>query len=187
MDKSTQHIEQETRAWLQDVVIGLNLCPFARKPERDGLVRYFVSQATDEQTLLDDLQAELVRLESQTCEQLETTLVIVPNSLSDFLQYNQFLDWADELIYRGGWEGVFQVASFHPEYCFADAHSDDPENLTNRSPYPILHLIREQSMADVLDRFGDADKIPERNMATMKALSPAERVRLFPYLFTSKA
>ncbi len=173
----------EVRAWLDDVVIGLNLCPFASRPARLGQVHYSVSEAEDEEQLLQELQAELQALEATSAGERETTLLIVPTLLEDFYDYNQFLEWVDQLILRGGWEGQFQVASFHPHYQFAGTEPDDAENLTNRAPYPILHLLREQSLEAMLARYPDSDQIPERNIATMNELSEAQIQRLFGYLF----
>lgn len=183
MQKSIALIENDVKQWLRDVVIGLNLCPFARKPERDGLVSIVVSENADDIKLLEEIERELLRLDQNAPSQLETTLVAVPNALQDFGDYNQFIAWVEALIKRGGWEGVYQVATFHPDYCFAGAMPDDPENLTNRAPYPIFHLIREASMEAVLARYPDPESIPENNIARVTALSNEDKRRLFPYLF----
>lgn len=168
--------------WLQRVVIGLNLCPFASRPTRAGLVRMTVSEARDEETLLEDLQRELERLESCAATELETTVLIIPHLLGDFYDYNLFLNWVDQLIARRGWEGEFQVATFHPQYQFEGTAPDDPENLTNRSPYPVLHLLREDSLEQMLDRYPDSDAIPEANIRRMNELSDVEKQQLFPFL-----
>jgi len=175
-------VEQQVMQWLQDVVIGLNLCPFANKPMRAGQVRLWVSEALAEEALLADIETELQRLDSEPVTRLETTLVIAPKVLSDFWDYNQFIDWVESLISRNGWQGVYQLATFHPHYCFAGAEPEDAENLTNRAPYPIFHLIREASMAEVLNRYPDPESIPENNIDRVSALTEAERRRLFPYL-----
>jgi len=178
----SQVVEQRVMQWLQDVVIGLNLCPFANKPTRAGQVRLRVSEALNEEALLMDVEAELQRLDAEPVATLETTLVIAPQMLTDFWDFNQFIGWVEALINRNGWQGVYQLATFHPNYCFAGAEPEDAENLTNRAPYPILHLIREDSMAEVLARHPDPESIPEDNIRRVNALSEDERRNLFPYL-----
>ena len=178
-----QKIEQDVQQWLEDVVIGLNLCPFAAKPNRNKQIKVFVSEATTEEALLEDVLQELLNLDSKTAEELETTLVAIPNILQDFMDYNFFLDWIDALIKQQEWEGTFQIATFHPNYCFGGAEPEDDENLTNRSPYPVLHLIREESMAKILKHYPNPEAIPDINIARVEALTPEERRKLFPYLF----
>jgi hypothetical protein len=178
-----QKIEQDVQQWLEDVVIGLNLCPFAAKPNRNKQIKVFVSEATTEEALLEDVLQELMNLDSKTAEELETTLVAIPNILQDFMDYNFFLDWIDALIKQQEWEGTFQIATFHPNYCFGGAEPEDDENLTNRSPYPVLHLIREESMAKILKHYPNPEAIPDINIARVEALTPEERRKLFPYLF----
>lgn len=180
---SIQKIEQEVQQWLEDVVIGLNLCPFAAKPNRNKQIKIFVSEATTEEVLLEDVLQELMNLDSKTAEELETTLVAIPNMLQDFMDYNFFLDWVDALIKQQEWEGIYQIATFHPDYCFGGAEPEDDENLTNRSPYPVLHLIREESMEKVLKHYPNPEAIPDTNIARVEALTPEERRKLFPYLF----
>jgi hypothetical protein len=169
--------------WLNEVVIGLNLCPFSGKPTRENRVRFVVSEATDDEALLQDLQREMELLDEKPASEIETTLVIVPDHLQDFFDYNQFLNWADQLLKRNRWVGVYQIATFHPDYCFADAEPDDAENLTNRAPYPILHIIREASLERALEYFPNADEIPEVNKARVEGLTAEEKQKLFPYLF----
>ncbi len=175
----TEHVNQ----WLNDVVIGLNLCPFAAKPQRNQQIKIFVSQASREEALLQDILDQLLELDTKEAQELETTLVVVPNMLDDFMDYNFFIDWVEALIRQQDWEGIFQVATFHPHYCFAGTCPEDDENLTNRSPYPIFHLIREQSMEKVLKHYPNPEAIPEINIQRVSQLSPAERKALFPYLF----
>lgn len=175
----TEHVNQ----WLNDVVIGLNLCPFATKPQRNQQIKIFVSQASREEALLQDILDQLLELDTKEAQELETTLVVVPNMLDDFMDYNFFIDWVEALIRQQDWEGIFQVATFHPHYCFAGTCPEDDENLTNRSPYPIFHLIREQSMERVLKHYPNPEAIPEINIQRVSQLSPAERKALFPYLF----
>ncbi|HCH6233607.1 DUF1415 domain-containing protein [Vibrio parahaemolyticus] len=176
-------ITQQVEQWLNDVVIGLNLCPFAAKPQRNKQIKIFVSEATQEEALLEDILLQLIELSTTEPEKLETTLVIVPNMLQDFWDYNFCIDWVEGLIKQQDWEGIFQVATFHPDYCFGGAAPEDDENLTNRSPYPIFHLIREESMEKVLKHYPDPESIPDTNIARVSALSEEERKKLFPYLF----
>ncbi|CAI2310064.1 DUF1415 domain-containing protein [Vibrio parahaemolyticus] len=176
-------ITQQVDQWLNDVVIGLNLCPFAAKPQRNKQIKIFVSEATQEEALLEDILLQLIELSTTEPEKLETTLVVVPNMLQDFWDYNFCIDWVEGLIKQQDWEGTFQVATFHPDYCFGGAAPEDDENLTNRSPYPIFHLIREESMEKVLKHYPDPESIPNTNIARVSALSEEERKKLFPYLF----
>ncbi|EJC7104243.1 DUF1415 domain-containing protein [Vibrio parahaemolyticus] len=176
-------ITQQVDQWLNDVVIGLNLCPFAAKPQRNKQIKIFVSEATQEEALLEDILLQLIELSTTEPEKLETTLVVVPNMLQDFWDYNFCIDWVEGLIKQQDWEGIFQVATFHPDYCFGGAAPEDDENLTNRSPYPIFHLIREDSMEKVLKHYPDPESIPDTNIARVSALSEEERKKLFPYLF----
>lgn len=180
---SDTNIHQAVETWLHRVVIGLNLCPFAAKPTSEGRVRFSISHAVDEAGLLADLEAELQRLDATPASELETTLVIVPDYLQDFFDYRQFLQWTESWLKRNGWRGIYQIASFHPNYCFAGAEPEDAENLTNRSPYPILHLIREESLARALEFFPDVDQVPERNRLRVADLNKEQRKLLFPYLF----
>jgi hypothetical protein len=164
------------RCWIERVVIGLNLCPFARKPYEDDRVRYVVSDASEPGLLLADLERELDLLHEAGAGNTETTLLIHPHVLLDFLDYNDFFNVVEELLKQGGYTGEFQVASFHPDYCFAGAEADDAENYTNRSPYPALHILREASIEQALEGFSAPDLIPERNIRTMEKLG-AERMR----------
>ncbi|HDM8174407.1 TPA: DUF1415 domain-containing protein [Vibrio harveyi] len=176
-------ITEQVDQWLNDVVIGLNLCPFAAKPQRNKQIKIFVSEASQEEALLEDILLQLIELSNTEPEKLETTLVVVPNMLQDFWDYNFFIDWVEGLIKQQDWEGIFQVATFHPDYCFGGAEPEDDENLTNRSPYPVFHLIREESMEKVLKHYPDPESIPDNNIARVSALSEEERKKLFPYLF----
>jgi len=177
-------IATEVNQWLEDVVIGLNLCPFAAKPQRNKQIKIFVSEADSEEVLLQDILEQLVELDLKSPQELETTLVVVPNMLQDFIDYNFFIDWVEALIKQQDWEGIFQVATFHPDYYFAGTDPEDAENLTNRSPYPIFHLIREESMEKVLKHYPNPGDIPDINIERVSNLSPEERKKLFPYLFS---
>jgi len=180
---SQDAIKVETLRWLNEVVIGLNLCPFARKPASENRVRLVVSEAQDDDALLEDLAREMTLLDTTPVAELETTLVIIPQHLQDFFDYTQLLSWAQKMLKRNGWLGVYQLASFHPNYCFAGADLDYVENLTNRSPYPIVHIIREASLEKALAYFPDVERVPENNQRAMTELSAAQRKKLFPYLF----
>ncbi|GAA5523901.1 hypothetical protein Maes01_00450 [Microbulbifer aestuariivivens] len=181
--KSDEEILRSVQQWLADVVVGLNLCPFARKPMRAGQIRFAISDAQSDQVLMEHLQAEIQRLDEHQPAELETTLLIVPAHLQRFEDFNQFLDLAEWLIDRQGYSGVYQLATFHPDYQFAGTTAEDTENLTNRAPLPILHLIREASIEQVLEKYPDPDSIPDNNIRRVEQLSREEKRRLFPYLF----
>lgn len=175
-------VKSAVARWLNDVVVGLNLCPFAGKPAKENRVRFFVSRAVDDENLLQDLEQEMKLLDVKAAADIETTLVIIPDHLNDFFDYNQFLNWAEKLIKRHHWSGVYQIASFHPDYCFAGANPDDAENLTNRSPYPILHIIREESLEKALEFYEGVEQVPENNKKRVESLTLQEKRLLFPYL-----
>jgi len=159
-----------TRRWLERAVIGLNLCPFAKAVVAKEQVRFVLSDATTPEALLAELGEELLRLRDTPAEQIDTTLLIHPQVLGDFLDYNDFLDDADGLVEALALDGVLQVASFHPDYQFAGSAPDDVENFTNRAPYPILHLLREDSVARAVAAFPDPDAIVERNIETLRGI-----------------
>ena len=159
-----------TKTWLERAVIGLNLCPFAKAVHVKNQVRYVVSQATTQEELLTDFLNELEFLAEVPSEKTDTTLLIHPGVLTDFLDYNDFLDVTDEALSDMDLEGELQVAGFHPQYQFADTQPDDIENFTNRSPYPMLHLLRESSVAIAVSAFPEADKIFDKNIETLRKL-----------------
>jgi len=167
---SNVHFIAETRDWVERVVIGLNLCPFAPAPALKGLIRYVTSDAETPEALLEDLATELQRLVASPSEEIETTLLIHPRVLQDFYDFNDFLELADELLRVLKLEGEIQIASFHPHYQFADTEVDDIGNATNRSPYPTLHLLREESISRAVDSFGDTRRISTANLATLAKL-----------------
>lgn len=162
-----------TRRWLERAVIGLNLCPFAKAVQVKQQIRYAVSRAVDEEGLLADLLFELRLLADSDPEQVETTLLIHPQVLGDFLDYNEFLEIADAAVAELDLDGELQVASFHPDYQFADSAPDDIENFSNRAPYPTLHLLRESSVERAVAAFPDAANIYERNIDTLRTLGHA--------------
>jgi len=163
-------VERDVRRWLERAVIGLNLCPFAKAVYVKDQVRIVVSDASTERALLEQLGEELALLRDTPAEAIDTTLLVHPQVLRDFLAYNDFLGEADALVETMELEGVLQVASFHPDYQFADSDPDDVENLTNRAPYPILHLLREASVDRAVEAYPEPDAIIERNIATVRAL-----------------
>lgn len=170
MQYSNETYITQTRCWLENVVLKHNLCPFAHVPFREGKVRYVVTDSARIEYLLEDLQQELQHLHNTPADEVETTLLIHPNVLEDFFDYNDFLDLADALLADNRLEGEIQIASFHPDYQFADTHEEDAENYTNRSPWPMLHLIREASLENALQHYPDSAEIPARNIQTMNDL-----------------
>lgn len=157
-----------TRQWLETVVVGLNLCPFAKRELDNGRIRFFVSDAETEEHLLDTLQNELELLSND--KTIETTLLIHPNALADFYDYNAFLRYCDGLLEQMKLDGVYQIASFHPEYQFSGTEPDDVENYTNRSPYPVLHILREDSLSQAIADYPDTDQIPDKNISRLNKL-----------------
>jgi hypothetical protein len=160
----------ETRNWLERAVIGLQLCPFAAVPHLNDRVRYCVSAQRSGVGLLEELCHELRTLQDADPLKCETTLLIHPHVLTDFLEYNDFLDACDAAIAELGFEGELQVASFHPQYQFAGTDVQDIENYSNRSPYPMLHLLREASVARAVANFPHIDRIGEMNKETLRRL-----------------
>ena len=168
MDKEA--VAAVTRRWVSAIVIGLDLCPFAKRVFDAGLIRYVVTDAGDEEALLGELARELADLASSLRPGVETTLLIHPRALGNFRDYNDFLGSADRLVRDLGFDGTIQIASFHPQYQFAGTAPDAVENYTNRSPFPMLHLLREESITNVA---GDPDRlleIPRRNIETLRGL-----------------
>ena len=167
-------VTNATRKWVEDVVVGYNLCPFAKRELVRNRVRFVVSEAETEDELLQALHSELQRLEDEP--EIETTLLIHPGVLQGFAPYNEFLDAADGLLTYLDMEGVYQIASFHPDYQFAGTEPDAAENYTNRSPFPMLHLLREVSLEAAIDGYPDVDGIPQRNIELMNDLG-SEKMR----------
>ncbi|TXC88437.1 DUF1415 domain-containing protein [Paraburkholderia azotifigens] len=170
--ESHNAILDATRHWLTRAVIGLNLCPFAKAVHVKNQIRYAISEATDMEGVLTDLETELRTLMDADPADIDTTLLIFPRALGDFLEYNDCLFFADRMLKQMRLEGTLQIASFHPRYQFEGNEPDDIENFTNRAPYPILHLLREASIERAVDAFPDAADIYERNEATMRRLGP---------------
>jgi len=161
-----------TRHWLEKAVIGLNLCPFAKAVHAKRQIRYVVSDAEAVEDLLPLLLEELQTLAAADPAAIETTLLMHPQVLTDFADYNDFLDIADSAIDELGLTGEIQIASFHPDYQFAGTRPQDIDNYTNRAPYPTLHLLREESVAQAVEAFPDAADIFEKNIATLRAIDP---------------
>ncbi|HEY0065267.1 MAG TPA: DUF1415 domain-containing protein [Telluria sp.] len=159
-----------TERWLERAVIGLNLCPFAKAVHVKKQIRYVVSPATSPEQLLETLMDELQLLSDSNSEEIDTTLLIHPFVLNDFLDYNEFLDVADAAVEDMQLDGELQVASFHPDYQFAETDQNDISNYTNRAPYPILHLLREESIERAVAAFPEAADIFDKNIATMEQL-----------------
>lgn len=172
---SQQPIIAATRQWLVSLVIDLNLCPFAKAELLNHRIRFTVTDASTEGELLSDLQAELALLTND--QSIETTLLIHPDVLVDFDDYNQFLDDVDDLLEQLDLEGIYQIASFHPNYQFGSTQPGDAENYTNKSPYPMLHLLREASLERAIASYPYPERIPERNIALMEAMG-AEKLQV---------
>lgn len=163
----------DTERWLRRAVIGLNLCPFAKAVDVKGQIHYAVSRSMGFKDLLDDLDKELKDLAALAATDRDTTLFIASDGLADFLEFNDFLAQANRLLVKKGYEGVFQIASLHPLYEFADAEPDDMANFTNRAPYPTLHILREQSIDRAVKAFPHAEAIFQANIDTMQRIGLA--------------
>lgn len=171
-------ILRSVKQWFEQVVVGLNLCPFARKPWLEDRIRFSVCDADNDQELLQDVLNACSWLESRP--EIETLVLIVSHHLAEFEHYNQFLSLAEELLRREDLSGTFQIASFHPDYRFADTQSNDRGNWTNRSPYPLLHLLRESSISEAVASYPDVAEIPRRNIELFENLTDETLSRLFP-------
>ena len=160
----------DTVRWLEKAVIGLNLCPFAKSVHVKGQIHYVVSQATDAEGVAMDLHRELEALAEISANKRDTTLLILPQVLQDFLDFNDFLEVADSMVEELDLGGILQVASFHPLFQFEGTDVDDVTNCTNRAPYPILHLLREDSIDKAVEAFPEAESIYERNMQVLEGM-----------------
>ena len=169
--------ELAVRRWLSTFVVRMNLCPFARQELVQSRIRFACTAAEESGVLLLALRDELDLLNAD--ERVETTLLIHPRVLQDFLDYNDFLDDADALLLDCGYTGVFQIASFHPDYQYAGTRPGDPENYANRAPLPLLHLLRESSVARAVAEHPNVEKIPERNIRFLNELGAVELARLW--------
>ena len=174
---NNQEILSRVRYWVEEAVIGLNLCPFAKSVYQQNKIRYVVSESV----VADELMHELYQQCQYLIEtpEIETTLLIIPNQLQEFAGFNQILDQVDVLVEGCEWVGVFQIASFHPNYQFANTRPEDRENWSNRSPFPILHILRESTLESALSRYQNPEKIPEANIERLKAMDATEFERIF--------
>lgn len=168
--RESEQMIQTTRNWIQRFVVRYRLCPFAKPVVDRNTIEYKVSTAHDPELLLEDVIQMLERFSSVSVEEVETSFLIHPWVLQDFLEYNDFLTIVDHVIAELGLEGLVQVASFHPDYLFAGSNPEDVENATNRSPYPMLHFLREEGMEEALHTFPNPEEIPVRNEACMRSL-----------------
>jgi hypothetical protein len=170
---SAAEAEADTRRWLERAVIGLNLCPFAKAVHARRQIHYASYLPADESGLMDAMLGEAEALASTEAALRDTTLLVAPNALVDFLDFHDFVARAERRLARAGFEGRLQLASFHPWFQFAGTDADDIGNATNRAPYPTLHLLREDSVSRAVDAFPDAEEIFGRNIETLAALGPA--------------
>ena len=159
---TSQQIIDQTKKWILDVVIGCNLCPFAANVVKQQTIFYKVETSVDSDVCLDSFVSEMQRLDND--ETIETSFLIIPNGFEKFVDYLSLLSLAEKLLKRNGYEGIYQVASFHPLYLFANSDENDPANYTNRSIYPMFHLLREESIEKALEYYKSPDSIPERNI-----------------------
>ena len=157
-----EHVIQQTKCWLENFIIKHNICPFAKPVYEHDHIHYLLTWGTDIETTLQDLITECANLERDN--EIETALLIYPDAFVSFDDYIDFVALANELLHQQGYEGIYQLATFHPQYQFAETEIDDPANYTNRSPYPMLHLIREASLEQALKNYPDPEQIPERNI-----------------------
>lgn len=163
---TSQQITQQTAQWLEKVVIGFNFCPFAKREVLRNSIRYVVSENAGVEACLEELLEEFKHLDNN--KSVETTLIIYPNLFGNFDEYLDFVDLCQALLEEYDYEGVYQVASFHPDYCFAQTKMDDASNFTNRSPYPMVHLLREESLERVLEHYENPENIPDTNIKTAR-------------------
>ena len=183
LNSSKEAYQNNVINWLRTIVIGMNLCPFARKPFESSLVRIVCEEVVDEDAILELVLSELLNLEDTSASEVETTLIVLPKAYANFNDFNSLLYVLNNVLELEGFEGIFQIASFHPAYQFADTHIDDAENFTNRAPYPILHLIREDSLSAALDSHPNPDGIPDKNIRHLKSLSQEQLKDYFSYLY----
>ena len=176
MSSDPQACVSQVKKWLERIVIGLNFCPFAKKEFERQTIRYQLDYSCEQSDSLTQLLAELALLDEQP--EIETTLLIYPQSYGSFDDYLDWLSLATSLVEQGGYRGIYQLASFHPDYCFEGESADDPANYTNRSPYPIIHILREASLSRVLNTFSDPESIPERNIAKARQMGSAALQKL---------
>lgn len=176
---------EQTAAWIRSFVIKLNLCPFAQREMDKGSVRIHASLAQSTDSAINDLMAEFDVLNKNPA--IETTVLVFPDFLKDFFEYLDFVDIAESILFTNDYEGIYQIATFHPDYCFADATTDDVTNYTNRSPYPMLHILREDGLSKAIEHYGDTDQIPIRNQACLLKLGLEEVTRINEAIFNQSS
>lgn len=165
---NNKEIIERTENWLRSFIVDFNICPFAKREIEKGSLKIQIATAQKLQQALEELLLELMYLDKNPA--VETTLLLFPSLFDDFFRYLDFVDVAELLVREQGYEGIYQLATFHPDYCFADVEFNDVTNYTNRSPYPMIHLLREESLEKAIAYFGDTEKIPQNNIATMQKL-----------------
>jgi len=163
---------QQTQAWLNNFIIHYSICPFAQAVVQENSLHYFLDESTDLAKNLENVILQAQHLDVQ--EAIETTLLLYPTQFGEFADFLEYVALAEELLLFQGYEGIYQLATFHPDYCFAETEQDDPANYTNRSPYPMLHLLRESSIESALAHFPHPEKIPERNITLLRQLGTAK-------------
>jgi uncharacterized protein len=167
-DLTDDQIKKQTIAWIRSFIINYNICPFAKHTVNQETIAIDIVQPNNLEQALEMMMSTIVRMDKDT--EIETVLLIFPYLLSNFDDYLDFVSLAEELLSLSGYEGIYQLATFHPDYCFADVLEADVSNYTNRSPYPMLHILRESSIEKAIDYYGDTSKIPDTNIATMHKL-----------------
>jgi len=168
MSPSDSLIAEQTLNWIRSFIIEYNICPFAKGPVNKGTLRISVSETKKKAQALEDLMVEIHLLDEKP--EIETTLLVFADSFKDFFAYLDFVDLAEQLLLEQGYEGIYQLATFHPDYYFADTDPEDVSNYSNRSPYPMVHLLREDSLEKAIASYGDTEFIPEKNIATLHKL-----------------
>ena len=168
MSQSDSLVVEQTLSWIRSFIIEYNLCPFAKVPVNKGTLRISVSDTKKKAQALEDLMEEVELLDRNPG--IETTLLVFPESFKDFFAYLDFVDLAEQLLVEQDYEGIYQLASFHPDYYFADTNPEDASNYSNRSPYPMVHLLREESLEKAIAAYGNTEEIPKNNIATLNQL-----------------
>ncbi len=171
---SDQHIIDKTKNWMTSFIVKLNICPFAKRELARNSIKYNIVHAKKRNQALESLLSELCFLDKTPS--VETTLMLFPFLFKDFYQYLDFVDGAECHLNEHGYDGIYQLATFHPNYCFADTEFDDVSNFTNRSPYPMIHILREESLEKAITNYGNTEDIPQRNIETLKNVG-AERIK----------
>lgn len=184
MKSSDEVALNSVRRWFEKAVLGLNLCPFAARPYQQDSILFELSSAINDEQCLSDIYLNCRKLDQNS--EIETILLVCPHHLSRFVDYNQFLTLAELLLEQEGWQGVYQIASFHPDYRFADTEHDERSNWTNRTPFPVFHLIREASLGAALENFPKVEQVPERNIQKLHSLSPQQMRAIYGGQFKDK-